>query len=139
MTPEDALPAIAEIAVTIGGFTGILIALQAGGIGRTEGQAFRIVVILLLPANVLLCSLLPFALAGLSESPRVVWGVPLCAHALLGGALAANSYLRFARGDLKAVTFPVMGQAALAISVLLQLPNTQRTIAPRADKRRTIV
>jgi len=120
MRPEDALPTIAEIAVTLAGFTGILLAIQSNASNRIAGQSDRFLAVLMVPANVLLCALLPFGLAGFSASPRVVWGIPLCTHALLGGFLVSRTIARIARAGIK-FTWPAAAYISLAGSAVLHL------------------
>ncbi len=120
MAPEDALPTIAEIAVTLAGFTGILFAIQATGASRTPGQSDRILAVLTIPAQVLVCSLLPFALVNLSDSPRVIWGIPLCTHALVGGFQVVRTFVRLAAGEAR-LTWPRAAYLSLVVAAFLQL------------------
>lgn len=87
MTPEGALAAIAEMAITIAGFTGLIMSIrprQASTWGRDEiARIIGIVVACLVTA---LCSLLPFSIAGMNVEPHLVWAIPL----LLSGGVSAT-------------------------------------------------
>jgi hypothetical protein len=86
MQPQDALPTIAEISITLAGFTGILFAIQSALANSVAvGQSDRILAVLTIPAIVLVCALLPFGLAGFS-SRQLLSGVPPCASTLSAAA-----------------------------------------------------
>ena len=124
MQPEDALPTIAEIAVTLAGFTAVLLAVQSpSSASDAPGQADRLFATLVGPAIVLVCALLPFGLAGLSARLAVVWGIPLCVYGLASALLASRTIARIARGSAQ-LTWPLIGYSILtatAISSLLAL------------------
>lgn len=72
MQAADLLPTIAEISITLAGFTGILAAMQSFAQGANADQSHRIVLVLAVPAIVLCCSALPFVLSDFSTSPSIV-------------------------------------------------------------------
>jgi len=121
MLPADVLPTIAEIAVTLAGFTAVLFAIQSYSAGGdVAGQSDRILAVLTIPAVTLVCALLPFALAGLSESDAIIWGVPLFVYALGGGSSLARTVVRIARGSAR-LTWPAVSYTVIAVATLLAL------------------
>jgi len=96
MTPEDALPVIAEIGIGLAGFSGLVAAFvqQSGQTWRLEQKA-RIVLLIILSFGMMIAAMMPYALAGASESPALVWGVPMVAFSLLCIGLLA--YFRASR------------------------------------------
>jgi hypothetical protein len=82
--PEDALPTIAEIAITFAGFVSVALAFRPSTTVWSEAEAIRIQGFFITTATVVLCAFLPFGLIGLSNSPAIVWGVPLCFYAVTG-------------------------------------------------------
>ncbi len=119
MQPEDALPTIAEISITLAGFTAVLFAVQSSFAGTgTPGQSDRILAILTIPAIVLVCALLPFGLAGLSASPAIIWGVPLCVYALFVGLQVLRTFARIVGGSAQ-VTWPLLAYGLLLVAALL--------------------
>lgn len=121
MQPQDVLPTLAEIAVTLAGFTAILFAVQSSFTDSTPpGQGDRVLAILAIPASVFLCALLPFGLAGFSSSPALVWGVPLCVYAVTHGLLASRTAVRLFRGTTE-VTWPTLVYGMLVVAWTLNL------------------
>ena len=88
MAPEDALTPAAEIAIALAGFTGVIVVFRRAvpSSGRAAEERLRIQMLLVLCFNLVVCALLPFAISGYSDAPRVIWGVPLFVYA------AVNAY-----------------------------------------------
>jgi hypothetical protein len=107
--------------VTLAGFTGILAAMRySADDGPLAGQSSRIGSVLIIPAIVLSCALLPFALSDFTSSPAVIWGVPLCMYGVLSGTLLVLTVSQVLRGSLPLIT-PGLGYAVMAASAALQL------------------
>lgn len=82
MTPSDALPTIAEIAITLTGFTGVVAVFRPGSAGSwSEEELQRIRAVLYICTLVPVCALIPFGLADLQSFEAVTWGVPLLLYA----------------------------------------------------------
>ena len=77
MTPVDALPTVAEIAITLAGFIGLIVVFKpVSAASWSDEDRARVVFVLILCSLILLCALLPFALSGLFQSDAVIWGAP---------------------------------------------------------------
>ena len=78
MSPIDALPTVAEIAITLGGFIGLIVAFRpVSADSWSDEESARVVFVLVVCSLILLCALLPFALSGLFPTESVIWGAPL--------------------------------------------------------------
>ena len=78
MSPIDALPTVAEIAITLGGFIGLIVAFRpVSAAAWSDEESARVVFVLIVCSLILLCALLPFALSGLFPADSVIWGAPL--------------------------------------------------------------
>ena len=82
MNPDDSLTTIAEIAITLAGFTG-LIAVFRSAKAWTSQELSRLGTIIAACFVCLVTALLPFGLAQFSTSGVVVWGIPLALFGLL--------------------------------------------------------
>ncbi|MFV8816659.1 hypothetical protein [Haliea sp. E17] len=98
MVPEDALAAFAEIGIGLAGFSGLVAAfVQHAGDPWREDQKARIVLLIVMSFGMIVCALLPYALAGISDAAGLVWGLPmvlfstLCLGLLVHWALVARS------------------------------------------------
>ena len=88
MEPQDALFSIAEIGIGLAGFSGLVAAfIQPSGQTWRPEQKTRIVLLIVLSFGMIVSSLAPYALAGISDSPALVWGVPMLMFSTLGIAL----------------------------------------------------
>ncbi len=74
LTPADALTTIAEIAVTLAGFTGIIIVLRQNA--STDEQVVRVLNILIICFMIIFGALTPFALSAFQLPDHIVWGAP---------------------------------------------------------------
>ena len=119
MQPQDILPTLAEISVTVVGFTGVLVAFRPASAGAwSKAELVRIRAVLLNPGAVLVWSLLPFGLSGFSDSPVVVWGVPLLSYGIFGFTFIARTILEVLRGDFRFTSQPV-GVLLIAVAVVV--------------------
>lgn len=84
MTPQDSLFSIAEISIGLAGFSGLVAAfVQHAGEPWRADQKTRIVLLIVLSFGVIVSALTPYALSGISDSPALVWGVPMVAFSIL--------------------------------------------------------
>ena len=119
MSPEDALPAIAEMSITIAGFTGLIISIRpqaAAKWGKDEvGRVIGIVSSCLIVA---LCSILPYALTGMGASKGVTWAIPLVITGSFSIAHVSLLIRANLRGEfffiMKPVTYPLFTIAAIS-------------------------
>jgi hypothetical protein len=119
LEPQDVLPTLAEISVTVVGFTGVLVAFRPASAGTwSKDELVRIRAVLLIPGAVVVFSLLPFSLAGFSESAAVVWGLPLVAYGVFGFCFVARTLFEIIRGDFRLTSQPV-GALLIAVSVVV--------------------
>lgn len=121
MTPEDALPSIAEIAIGLGGFSGLVAAFgQRPGQSWRGDQKTRIVFLVILSFGMIVAALLPSAMSGISESPGLVWGVPMVSYSTVALALLGYWIVVSRRRGYK-LQFPLFSTAILSGAGLLQV------------------
>lgn len=121
MTPVDALPTVAEIAITLGGFIGLIVAFRpVSAASWSDEERARVVFVLILCSLVLLCALLPFALSGLLKSDALIWGIPLLFFGAANLFLIVNMLLRIHRRRVN-IQFPLMSWPILSFWSLLTL------------------
>lgn len=102
MDPSDMLSTVAEIALGLAGFTGVLVVL-----GRQPGRlspagAFRLTVLLIGSLSALFLALIPLALHDSGLSGSVLWRVSslvMAGSILATGGLLVRPVRRFRRGE----------------------------------------
>ncbi len=121
MTPEDALPSIAEIAIGLAGFSGLVAAFgQRPGHSWRGDQKARIVFLVILSFAMIACALLPPAISGLSDSPAWIWGVPMVASSSV--ALTSLVYwVVLARRHGYRLQFPLISISIISLASALQV------------------
>lgn len=120
MTPEDALPIVAEISIGLAGFSGLVAAFgQRPGHGWRGDQKARIVFLVVLSFGMITATLLPFALSGISAAPAVIWGVPMVGYGTLALGLLGY-WIVLARRNGYRLQFPVVSIAILTCAGSLQ-------------------
>jgi hypothetical protein len=121
MSPVDALPTVAEIAITLGGFIGLIVAFRpVSAAAWSEEESARVVFVLILCCFILICALLPFALSGLLPSDRVIWGVPLIVFGAGNLFLIVNMF-RGIHTKRISIHFPLVSWPILSFWSLLSL------------------
>lgn len=131
--PSDILGTIAEIAITLAGFTGLI------GVFRphrpwSEQEVARLQTIVAACFTCMLAALLPFGLAGYTERPAILWGLPLGTFAILQIAILGYLYLRYRQGAFRpsgVTSWAVLGANAV-LSVLFLLSASGVLIQPSA-------
>lgn len=125
MSPEDVLMSIAEIAIGLAGFSGLVAAF-----GQRPGQAWkgdqkaRIIFLIILSFGMIISALPPYAMSGISDSPALVWGVPMVAYSTVTNLLLVYWIVLSRRHGYKLqfplVSIPIVsGAAVLQVAVLL--------------------
>jgi len=121
MAPEDALTGIAEVAIGLAGFSGLVAAFeQRSGRSWRGDQKARIVFLVALSFGVITTSLLPSAISGFSESPAMVWGIPMVSCGLLT-LTSLLAWVVLSRRHGYRLQFPRTSISILSISSTLQL------------------
>jgi hypothetical protein len=121
MSPIDALPTAAEIAITLGGFIGLIVAFRpVSAASWSDEESARVVFVLVLCSVILLCALLPFALSGLFSSNSVVWGAPLVIFGAGNLFLIGNMFRRIHTKRIN-IHFPLVSWPILSFWTLLTL------------------
>jgi hypothetical protein len=121
MSPIDALPTVAEIAITLGGFIGLIVAFRpVSAASWTDEESARVVFVLVLCSFILLSALLPFALSGLFPSDSVIWGAPLGIFGTANLFLIANMFRRIHTKRIN-IHFPLVSWPILSFWILLNL------------------
>jgi hypothetical protein len=83
MNQGDALQTIAEIAITLGGFTGLVAAFRGKSAHTwTSAEIYRLRFLIGLSFVILICAILPFAIGGWTESAQLIWGIPSLLYGL---------------------------------------------------------
>jgi hypothetical protein len=119
--PEDALFSIAEISIGLAGFSGLVAAfVQQSAHSWRADQKTRIVLLIVLSFGVIVAALLPYGLSGVSDSPRLVWGVPLLAFSTLCIGLLIY-WIRVSRRHSFKLLFPLVSIPVLGIATSLQV------------------
>jgi len=121
MIPEDALVSIAEIAIGLAGFSGLVAAFgQRPGHSWRGDQKSRIFLLVILSFAMIICALYPFAMSGLSDSPALVWGVPMVSYSVVSIILLAYWIIVSRRRDYK-LQFPLVSIPIILCSAALQV------------------
>jgi len=121
MTPEDSLFAIAEIAIGLAGFSGLVAAfVQHAGQAWQAKQKARIVFLIVISFGTIVAALTPPALSGVSSSPAVIWGVPMIAFSVFCIVLLIRWIMLSRRNGLK-LLFPQYSIPIMALAVGLQV------------------
>ncbi len=121
MTAADALPTIAEIAVTLAGFSSLLVVFRPTATSRwTEHELVRIRALITTCVVVLVCALVPFGLAGLRFSDDVSFGVPLAAYGLFNLVYLTLNVRKIMSQKIR-VSAPRLTLPVLAISAAVNL------------------
>jgi hypothetical protein len=105
MDPPDTLSTVAEIALGLAGFTGLLVVLGRQPGGFSPSEAFRLLILLVASLSALFLALIPLALHDSGLSGFVLWRVSSLIMA--GSILASAGFLvrrvrSFQRGDSEA-------------------------------------
>lgn len=128
MQGSDVLLTMAEVGVTVAGFSGLVVAF-----GRRSGedippiQVFRLLTLAESTAWVLLLALLPFLLHHLSVAPETIWralGGFMAVGYLFNVALSARRAARLSEDDKRQVsrvstafTYAISGLAVIALAL----------------------
>jgi hypothetical protein len=119
MTPVDALPTVAEIAITLSGFIGLIVVFKpVSAASWSDEERARVVFVLVLCSLILLCALLPFALSGLALSDAAIWGAPLLVFGSGNLFLIISMLFRIRAGRVH-IQFPLISWPILATWILL--------------------
>jgi hypothetical protein len=121
MSPIDALPTVAEIAITLGGFIGLIVAFRpVSASSWSDEESARVVFVLVVCSLILLCALLPFALSGLFSTDWVIWGAPLFIFGTGNLFLIANMFRRIHKKRIN-IHFPLVSWPILSFWCLLSV------------------
>src|SRR5262249_12898443 len=134
MQPSEALSASAQVAVTLAGFAGVVVAFRSGSIHEwSKVDKFRLQVLLSNSVLPFVMSIFGMLLATTNLPERVVWRwSSLVAFILIAGTghILSRSYRTFSRGELAAAGTKrwifVAGGLAGIVATLLQLYNVIR-------------
>jgi len=121
VAPQDALASIAEVAIGLAGFSGLVAAFgQRVGQSWRGDQNARIIYLVALSFVVIATSLLPSAIAGWSDSASLVWGIPMIACGVLTLTALFTWIVLSRRHDYK-LQFPKTSISILFVAGTLQL------------------
>jgi hypothetical protein len=120
MAPEDTLFSIAEISIGLAGFSGLVAAfVQQEGQSWKPDQKARIVLLIVLSFGMVVCSMAPYALSGISAAPAIVWGVPMTVFGILTWMLLGY-WVVVARKHHFRLQFPLLSIPTLCAAAALQ-------------------
>lgn len=78
MQPESFLPVIADLAVSVAGFTAVIATLRVGQPGPWERhELIRTIGAVAVCLVTIICAALPFSIAGFNVNPNLNWAIPL--------------------------------------------------------------
>jgi hypothetical protein len=121
MSPEDVLPSIAEIAIGLAGFSGLVAAFaQRPGQAWTGAQKARIVFLVILSFGMITAALLPPAISGISDSPALIWGLPMVAYSVLTMGLLGQ-WISLSRRHGYELQFPLVSIPIISTAAVLQV------------------
>ena len=121
MTPQDALLSIAEIAIGLAGFSGLVAAFgQRPGPSWKDDQKTRLVFLVIRSFAMIIAAILPFALSGISDSPALIWGLPMVAYSMVALTLLVY-WIVLARRRNYNLQFPVVSLVIILIATGLQV------------------
>ncbi len=121
MSPEDSLFSIAEISIGLAGFSGLVAAfVQHSGQPWRADQKARIVILIALSFGMIVSSLAPYALSGVSTSPAVVFGAPMIVFSVLTISLLVH-WIVISRKFGFTLQFPYLSIPVLIGAVSLQV------------------
>ena len=119
MTPVDSLPTVAEIAITLAGFIGLIVVFKpVSAASWSDEERARVVFVLILCSLILVCALLPFALSGFHWSEAAIWGLPLLIFGAGNLFLNVSMLLRI-RAKRIIIHFPWISWPILSAWILL--------------------
>ena len=119
MSPIDTLPTVAEIAITLGGFIGLIVSFRpVSAASWSDEESARVVFVLVVCSLILLCALLPFALSGLFPTESVIWGAPLVIFGTGNLFLIASMFRRIHTKRIN-IHFPLVSWPILSFWSLL--------------------
>ena len=108
---EDALASLAEIAITLAGFTGVVAAFRSRGSTLRE-QLMRITYVFLLCFIVIVSSYLPTIIVSFSGTSNLVWQVPLTLLGVSAIGIFLHATLQIIRSGIT-LRFPVLSYGML--------------------------
>lgn len=121
MLPVDSLPTVAEIAITLAGFIGLIVVFKpVSAASWSEEERARVLFVLIVCSLILVCALLPFALSGFTLPEAAVWGVPLVLFGAGNLFLNVTMLLRI-RAKRIVIQFPWISWPILSAWILLNL------------------
>ena len=120
MAPEDALASIAEVAIGLAGFSGLVAAFgQRSGQSWRGDQKARIIFLVALSFMVITTSLLPWAISGWTSAASLVWGIPMATCGILT-LTSLLVWIVLSRRHGYALQFPKTSVSILSVSGTLQ-------------------
>jgi hypothetical protein len=121
MSPIETLPTVAEIAITLGGFIGLIVSFRPVSAAYwSDEESARVLFVLILCCFILLCALLPFALSAMFPTDSVTWGVPLVIFGVSNLFLIASMVRRIYNNRVN-LQFPLVSWPILLFWGLLTL------------------
>ena len=134
MDPQETLNTLAEIAVALAGFAGIMFGLRNRSGGATQEVA-RLSMTLWVCFSVVTCSLLPIVISQFTERGDLIWGVPC----FLLGILQFSNMTTIAillRERTVAPAFPRLNMVAISmiyISSIVMFAGSFDVLVPRSS------
>ena len=120
MKPEDALLTIAELAVTIAAFTGLVSAFRGASRKWTSDDTYRLRFLVLLSFSIIVGSILPFAISGWTQQASLIWGITSIVYGLAVVGVVGHSFYRMIYGRV-ALAFKGFTYTSVSLGLLIHL------------------
>lgn len=125
MEIEAVLATMAEVGVTLAGFSGLVLVLAPRRSDAREGLA-RLALIVAICLAIVLCALLPPPLANLGLHERLIWGLPASLLGTLQMLVLVATYIlgrrRILRSSARQVSRYVINTSMVVFCVLIIAP-----------------
>ena len=109
MSPETYLPTLAEVGITLAGFTGLIVTIRRGNSRPfAKHELLRVMGTITICLVTVLCSALPYALSGLPVAPHLKWSIPLLLSSGVVIVLFGKTIQLIIRGEIVFVASSIL-------------------------------
>ena len=134
MDAQETLNTLAEVAVALAGFAGIMFGLRSRSAGPTQ-EITRLAMTLWICTSVVFCAILPTALSQFTDEEAIIWGLPCFILGILqfSNMTAVTFFLR--KGTV-APAFPklnIITMGMIYISSIAMMSASVDALVPRSS------
>lgn len=134
MDPQETLNTLAELAVALAGFAGIMFGLRRRSSGPTQ-EVTRLAMTLWVCTSVVFCAILPIALSQFTDSDSIIWGIPCFILGILQFSNMTTVTVLVRKGTV-APAFPILNiitMAMIYISSVSMVAASLDMLVPRSS------